>query len=138
MAFEYKKIDNEYLENKSRRDFGLTSWAHTRVVIPGVRRPFGGCTGRAALSITPYMNRAPTIDREITVPNLLYCSNFSYYFLPTWSRGGWQSRWLPTEVRQRPFDPSNLPWAVSQCPFDPYQAGAKVYRAYRAGGRPAQ
>jgi hypothetical protein len=38
---------------------------------------------RAALSITPYMNRAGTIDREITVPNLLYCSNFSYYFPPT-------------------------------------------------------
>jgi hypothetical protein len=41
------------------------------------------------------------------------------------------------EVRRRPFDPSNLPWAVSQCPFDPYRAGAKVYRAYRAGQRPA-
>jgi hypothetical protein len=26
--------------------------------------------------------------------------------------------------------------AASQRPFDPYQAGAKVYRAYRAGGRP--
>jgi hypothetical protein len=31
-----------------------------------------------------------TVDREITVPNLLYCNNFSYYFPPTWSRGGWQ------------------------------------------------
>jgi hypothetical protein len=41
------------------------------------------------------------------------------------------------EVRRRSFDPSNLPWAVSQCPFDPYRAGAKVYRAYRTGGRPA-
>jgi hypothetical protein len=27
--------------------------------------------------------------------------------------------------------------AVSQRPFDPYQAGAEVYQAYRAGGRPA-
>jgi hypothetical protein len=52
-----------------------------------------------------------------------------------WSRGGWQSRLLPTEVPECPFDPSNLPWVVSQCPFDPYWAGAKVYRAYRAGGR---
>jgi hypothetical protein len=43
-------------------------------------------------------------------------------------------RWLPTEVRQRPFDPSDFPWAVSQCPFDPYRADAKVYWAYRAGG----
>jgi hypothetical protein len=47
-------------------------------------------------------------------------------------------RWLSTEVRRRPFDPSNLPWTVSQCPFDPYQAGAKVYRAYWAGGRPGR
>jgi hypothetical protein len=28
--------------------------------------------------------------------------------------------------------------AVSQRPFDPYQAGAEVYRAYRAGGRPGR
>jgi hypothetical protein len=41
------------------------------------------------------------------------------------------------EVRRRLFDPSNLPWAVSQCPFDPYYAGVKVYRTYRTGGRPA-
>jgi hypothetical protein len=27
--------------------------------------------------------------------------------------------------------------AVSQRLFDPYQGGAEVYRAYRAGGRPA-
>jgi hypothetical protein len=76
-----------------------------------------------------------TINREITVPNLLYYSNFFYYCPPTWSRGEWQSRWLPTEVRRRLFDPSNLPSAVSQCPFDPHWAGAKVYRAGgRAGG----
>jgi hypothetical protein len=30
-------------------------------------------------------------------------------------------------VRWRPFDPSDLPWAVSQCPFDPFRAGAKIY-----------
>jgi hypothetical protein len=46
-------------------------------------------------------------------------------------------RWLSTKVRRRPFDPSNLPWAVSQCPFDPYRAGAKVYQAYWADRRPA-
>jgi hypothetical protein len=28
--------------------------------------------------------------------------------------------------------------AVSQRPFDPYRAGVKVYRAYRAGGRPGR
>jgi hypothetical protein len=27
--------------------------------------------------------------------------------------------------------------AISQRPFDPYRAGAKVYRAYRANRRPA-
>jgi hypothetical protein len=41
------------------------------------------------------------------------------------------------EVRWRLFDHSDLPWAVSQCPFDSYWAGTKVYRAYRAGRRPA-
>jgi hypothetical protein len=40
------------------------------------------------------------------------------------------------EMHRRPFDPSNLPWAVNQRPFDPYQAGAKVYRKYRASRRP--
>jgi hypothetical protein len=34
MASEYKKIDKEYLENNSRRDFGLTSWAHTDELFP--------------------------------------------------------------------------------------------------------
>jgi hypothetical protein len=34
MASEYKKIDNEYLENNSRRDFGLTSWTHTDELFP--------------------------------------------------------------------------------------------------------
>ena len=29
MASKYKKIDNEYLENNARKDFGLTSWAQT-------------------------------------------------------------------------------------------------------------
>jgi hypothetical protein len=48
--------------------------------------------GQAALSISPYMNRRGTVDREITVSNLLYCSNFSYYFPPTWSPRGWQSK----------------------------------------------
>jgi hypothetical protein len=98
-----------------------------------------GVPGGWASSLVHYALYGPrdTIDREIIVPNLLYCSNFSYYCPPTWLRRGWQSRLLPTEVRRHPFDPSNLPWAVSQCPFDPYRAGAKVYRAYQAGGRPA-
>jgi hypothetical protein len=38
-----------------------------KVVIPGVRGPFGGRTGRAVLSITPYMNRAG------------YCRKRNYY-----------------------------------------------------------
>jgi hypothetical protein len=104
-----------------------------RVVIPGIQRPFGGVPSGRPCALYLIWTRGGIVDREITVPNLLYCSNFSYYCPPTWSRGGWQSRWLPTEVRRRLFDPSNLPWVVSQCPFDPYRAGAKVYRA---GGPP--
>jgi hypothetical protein len=46
-----------------------------RVVIPGVRRPFGGRTRRAgrraALSITPYMNRAGYYRQRN------YCSKFT-------------------------------------------------------------
>jgi hypothetical protein len=42
------------------------------------------------------------------------------------------------EMRRHPFDPSNLPWGVSQRPFVPYRAGAKVYWAYQAGGRAAR
>jgi hypothetical protein len=34
MASEYKKIDNKYLENNPKRDFGLTSWAHTDELFP--------------------------------------------------------------------------------------------------------
>jgi hypothetical protein len=39
IASEYKKIDNEYLENNSKRDFGLTSWAHTDELFPGEETP---------------------------------------------------------------------------------------------------
>jgi hypothetical protein len=111
----------------------------TRVVIPGVRRPFGGRTGRAGGRPCPlrliWTGRV-TVDREITIPNLLYCNNFSYCFPPTWLRGGWQSEVAADGSVPAPVWPFYLPWAVSQCPFDPYRVGAKVYRAYRAGGRP--
>jgi hypothetical protein len=110
-----------------------------RVVIPGVRRPFGGRTGQAGGRPCPlrliWTGRG-TVDRGITVPNLLYCSNFSYYFPPTWSRGGWQFEVAAYGSVPAPVWPFYLPWTVGQCPFDPYRAGAKVYRAYRAGGRP--
>jgi hypothetical protein len=36
MASEYNKINNEYLENNSRRDFGLTSWAHVDELFPWI------------------------------------------------------------------------------------------------------
>jgi hypothetical protein len=39
MTSEYKKIDNEYLENNGRRDFGLTSWAHTDELFPWEETP---------------------------------------------------------------------------------------------------
>jgi hypothetical protein len=47
-------------------------------------------------------------------------------------------RWLSTEVCRRPFDPSDLPWIVSQRLFDPYRVGTKVYPAYQMGGRAAR
>lgn len=34
MAVEFKKIDNEYLSFNTRRDFGLTSWAHIDEMFP--------------------------------------------------------------------------------------------------------
>ena len=97
-----------------------------RVVILGVWRPFGRRTGRASEWPCPLCliwPRWDTVDREIIIPNLLYYNNFSYYCLPTWSCGGWQSRWLPTEVHWRPFDPSNLPCAVNKCPFNSWHEG---------------
>jgi hypothetical protein len=114
------------------------SCALYRVVISGVRRPFGGRAGGWPCLLCLIWTGRGTVDREITVPNLFYYSNFSYYYPPMWLCGEWQSRWLPMEVCRRLFDPSNLPWAVNQCPFDPYRAGAKVYRAYQAGGRAAR
>jgi hypothetical protein len=61
--------------------------AGDRVVIPGIRRPFGGHTGRVGGRPYPLRliwTRRGTIDREIIVPNLLYRSNFSYCCPPTW------------------------------------------------------
>jgi len=34
MAKEFQKIDNNYIENNTRRDFGLTSWAHSDEMYP--------------------------------------------------------------------------------------------------------
>jgi hypothetical protein len=45
-------------------------------------------------------------------------------------------RWLSTEVHRRPFDPSDLPWTVSQRPFDPYRLGTQVYRVGGQAARP--
>jgi hypothetical protein len=47
--------------------------------------------GWAAVSIMPCMNQAGYCKKKITVQNLLYCSNFSYYCRSTWRwavRGG--------------------------------------------------
>ena len=111
----------------------LSYWASGGLLV-GVP---GGRAGRRPCPLRLIWTRRSTVHKEITIPNLLYCSNFSYYCPPTWSRGGWQSRWLPTKVCQCLFDTSNLPLVVNQCPFDPYQASVKVYQAYRAGRQPA-
>ena len=34
MASEYMKIDNDYMKNNARREFGITSWAHTDELFP--------------------------------------------------------------------------------------------------------
>jgi hypothetical protein len=39
MAMEYRKIDSEFLENNTRRDFGLTSWALTNELFPWDNTP---------------------------------------------------------------------------------------------------
>jgi hypothetical protein len=39
MASEYKTIDNEYLENNAKRDFGLTLWAHKDELFPWENTP---------------------------------------------------------------------------------------------------
>ena len=49
----------------------------SRVVILGIRRPFGRCT------------KQDTVNREIIVPNLLYYNNFSYCCPPTWQLAVW-------------------------------------------------
>jgi hypothetical protein len=39
MVSKYRKIDNKYLENNSRRDFGLTSWVHKDELFPWEETP---------------------------------------------------------------------------------------------------
>ena len=110
------------------------------VIILGVRRPFGRQTERAGRRPCPLRliwTGWGIVGKEITVPNLLYCSNFSYCFLSTWSRGGWQYKVAihesaPTLVWSFKFTmggQSTLVWLV--------MTGMKVYWVYRAGGQPA-
>jgi hypothetical protein len=74
------------------RPFTFRPRPSDRVVIPCVQRPFGRRTGRAGRRPCPlcliWTGRG-TVDGEITIPNLLYCGNFSYCWQPTWQWTIW-------------------------------------------------
>jgi hypothetical protein len=118
-----------YLTPKISRPFWwILGWKHveTRVVIPGVRRPFGGHTGRAGRRPCPLRliwTGWGTIDKEIIVANLLYYSNFSYYCPPTWSRGGWQSEVAVYRSASTPIWPFKFTMGGQSTPFWPLSGG---------------
>ena len=103
-----------------------------RVVILSIQRPFGRQTGRASRQPCPlcltWTDRG-TIDREIIVPNLLYCSNFSYYFLPIWSRAGWQFEVAAHRSVPAPVWPFKFTMGNQSMPIWSLSGGTKVYRA---------
>jgi hypothetical protein len=71
------------------RSISRRSNVKTRVVIPGVRRPFGGRAGRRPCPLCLIWTGRGTIDGEIIIPNLFYCGNFSYCWQPTWQWTIW-------------------------------------------------
>jgi hypothetical protein len=77
---------------KTRLQIKARPRSKRRVVIPGVRRPFGGRTGRAGRRPCPlcliWTGRG-TVDGEMNIPNLLYCGNLSYCWQPTWQWTIW-------------------------------------------------
>jgi hypothetical protein len=78
-----------------------------------------------------------TVDREITVPNLLYCINFSYYFLPTWSCGGWQSEVVAHESAPAPVWPFRFTMDSQSMPVWPLSGGHEGLSGV-LGGRAAR
>ena len=49
MAEEFSRIDNEYTRHNSKRDFGLTSWAHTDEMFPWSRTPMVDVEGNDSI-----------------------------------------------------------------------------------------
>jgi hypothetical protein len=68
MALEFKKIDNEYLENNAKREFGLTSWAHTDELFPWSNIPMKKVNN--ALSIIVWKNCGWDYKNSMSCHNL--------------------------------------------------------------------
>jgi hypothetical protein len=66
-----------------------------------------------------------TVGREITVPNLFYCSNFSYCCPPTWSRGDWQSEVTVHGSAPAPVWPFRFTMDGRSTPVWPLSGGRK-------------
>ena len=144
---EFGKATTGSIKHAMRRQVPARHWRrhlHCRckglseimVVIPGVWRPFGKRIGRA--SGQPYPLRLIWTGQGTEAKKLLFQIYFialTFLIIFRWCGHvvDGSLRWLPTEVCHHPFDPSNLPWAVSQCPFDPFWAGIKVYQADLVG-----
>jgi hypothetical protein len=115
----------------------VMSFVMGRVVIPGVRRPFGRPTGQAGRRPCPLRliwTGQGIVDREIIVPNLLYYSNFSYYCPSTWSRGGWQSEMAVHGSTSAPVWPFKFTMGGQSTPFWPLSGGREGLSGV-SGGR---
>jgi hypothetical protein len=68
MDLEFKKIDIEYLENNVKREFGLTSWAHTDELFPWPNIPMKKVNN--ALSIIDWKNCGWDYENSMSCHNL--------------------------------------------------------------------
>jgi hypothetical protein len=68
MALEFKKIDNEYLENNAKRQFGLTSWAHMDELFSGPNIPMKKVNNE--LSIIDWKNCGWNYENSISCHDL--------------------------------------------------------------------
>jgi hypothetical protein len=68
MALEFEKIDNEYLENNAKREFGLTCWAHTDELFPWPNIPMKKINNE--LSIIDWKNCGWDYENSMSYHNL--------------------------------------------------------------------
>jgi hypothetical protein len=106
-----------------------------RVVILGIQRPFGGHTRRPCPLCLIWTGRG-IIDRETTIPNLLYCSNFSYGCPLTWSHGDWKSEVAVHRSASAPVWPFRFTMDGQSTPVWPLSVGHAGLSRRRAGGPP--